>query len=444
MRLMSRLAISAAGFAMLGSAALTAAPALAQKKAEKAPAMQFSKEFRAAAGPAQTAFNAATALNDESKKLQAAGNVAGAAAKKAEAKAAYLAAKPSVDALAAGAKSPDEISTVAQWQLEIALNTDDIKGQEIAIDKILGSGRINPASEPALNYYSGIFAYETKNYPKAIERLTRAKQLGYAQADTPLMDSYLQGGQIDLGIKMAQDAIAARKTSGKPMDEDLFSRPALALQKAGRQAELMQFVLARLQYFPTRLYWHNAIDMIAQQTPALDTKLDLFRLKSTAGVMKDDYDYNTYSYLAAEAGLPAESLASISEGRQKVKISSASATELSKRETIQKAKLATDTKAGLNASEGTARASASGKIAASTGDAWLNYGEYAKAVTMYRLALEKGGAGVDLNAVNTRLGIALAKQGDKAGAKAAFAKVTGQRTSVAQLWTIYLDTGVNG
>ena len=439
----SRLALAAAGFALVGGAAMTATPALAQKKkAEKAASGEYSKEFRAAAGPAQEAMQKASALAEESKKLQAAGNAAAATAKREEAKAAFLAGKPAVDALAPLAKSGDEQVLVGEYQLQIAAFSDDQKGQQAALERILASGKANPASAGAYNYFAGAFAYQDKDYPKAIERLLAAKQLGYKDADAMLIDAYLQGGQVDQGLKMAREAIAARQAAGQPMTDDLFTRPALALQKADRKPEMMEFVLGRVQYFPTAEYWGNAVDMVVQQNPALDAKLDLLRLKSTAGLMRDEYDYTTYSYLAAEEGLPAESLAAIAEGRAKVKLGAAATTELRDREAKQKARLATDTKASLTGSEAAARSANNGRIAKSTGDAWLNHNEYAKAAAMYQLSLEKGG--VDANLLNTRIGIALAKQGDKAGAKAAFAKVTGPRANVAKLWTIYLDSGVKG
>ena len=442
----SRLALAVAGFALAGTAAMTATPALAQKKkaekAEKASSGDYSKEFRAAAGPAQEAMQKAAALGDESKKLQAAGDAAGAAAKKAEAKAAFLAAKPTVDALAPIAKTPDEQVLVGEYLLQIAVFSDDNKGQQDALERILSSGKVNPASAGAYNYFAGAFAYQDKNYPKAIERLAAAKQLGYKDADAMLIDAYLQGGQVDQGLKMAREAIAARQASGQAMTDDLFTRPALALQKTNRKPEMMEFVLGRVQYFPTAEYWRNAIDMVVQQSPTVDAKLDLLRLKSTAGIMRDEYDYTTYSYLAAEEGLPAESLAAITEARTKAKLGAAAVTELRDREAKQKARLATDTKASLCGSETAARSAANGRIAKSTGDAWLNHNEFAKAAAMYQLSLEKGG--VDANLLNTRIGIALAKQGDKAGAKAAFAKVTGPRANIAKLWTIYLDSGVKG
>jgi Flp pilus assembly protein TadD len=73
-----------------------------------------------------------------------------------------------------------------------------------------------------------------------------------------------------------------------------------------------------------------------------------------------------------------------------------------------------------------------------TGDAYLGYGEWAKAAELYRAALTK--SGVDASLTNLRLGIALARSGDKAGATAAFNAVTGTRADIAKYWLLYLAT----
>ena len=57
---------------------------------------------------------------------------------------------------------------------------------------------------------------------------------------------------------------------------------------------------------------------------------------------------------------------------------------------------------------------------------------------MFQLALTKGG--IDRDAVLTRLGIAQARAGKYAEAKATFAQVAGTRASIAQLWTAYVDS----
>ncbi|MBC7158750.1 MAG: hypothetical protein H5U21_01715, partial [Porphyrobacter sp.] len=57
---------------------------------------------------------------------------------------------------------------------------------------------------------------------------------------------------------------------------------------------------------------------------------------------------------------------------------------------------------------------------------------------MFALALEKGGVDRDRNL--TRLGIAQAKQGKMAEAKASFEQVSGVRAPVARMWALYADT----
>ena len=73
-----------------------------------------------------------------------------------------------------------------------------------------------------------------------------------------------------------------------------------------------------------------------------------------------------------------------------------------------------------------------------TADAYLGYGDYAKAATLYRAALGK--SGVDSNLANLRLGIALGRSGDKAGATTALNAVSGPRAGIAKLWLTWLST----
>ena len=85
-----------------------------------------------------------------------------------------------------------------------------------------------------------------------------------------------------------------------------------------------------------------------------------------------------------------------------------------------------------------APAAADGRLAANTGSAYLAYGDYAKAIDLFRLAQKKGG--IDADVVNTRLGIALSRSGQKDDARAAFQAVTGAaRKDVAQFWLLWLD-----
>ena len=80
-------------------------------------------------------------------------------------------------------------------------------------------------------------------------------------------------------------------------------------------------------------------------------------------------------------------------------------------------------------------ANATGVSVAATADALLSYGQPAKAEALYNLALQRGG--IDVQRVQTRIGIAQFDQGKFADAKASFDKVSGVRVPLAQLWSIY-------
>jgi hypothetical protein len=80
-------------------------------------------------------------------------------------------------------------------------------------------------------------------------------------------------------------------------------------------------------------------------------------------------------------------------------------------------------------------ANASAVTATGAADAFLSYGEAAKAEVLYTMALNKPGAEKDR--ILTRLGIAQLDQGKHAEAQASFGKVTGARRNIAQLWALY-------
>jgi hypothetical protein len=85
-----------------------------------------------------------------------------------------------------------------------------------------------------------------------------------------------------------------------------------------------------------------------------------------------------------------------------------------------------------------AMASSAARLAVRTADAYYGYGQFAEAAELYRAALSK--SGVDSNRVQLRLGMALARAGDKAGATAALNTVTGPPAELAKFWLVYVAT----
>jgi hypothetical protein len=70
------------------------------------------------------------------------------------------------------------------------------------------------------------------------------------------------------------------------------------------------------------------------------------------------------------------------------------------------------------------------------GDRYYGAGNYQKAAELYGKGLAKG---ADANLSNLRMGEALARAGDKAGATAALNKVGGSLAGIAKFWLIYVQ-----
>lgn len=397
---------------LVGCIAIAATPAaFAKKQAKEAAAVpEMSVAFRTAAIPVQ---NAIAAKN-------------------------YAAANSGIAAAEGAAVTPYEKYVAAHFRLEIATNLNDTGNQYKAIEAILATGQSTGKELPAMYFHAGNFAYTDGKYDLASSRLAQAVELGYAQNNVQLMlaDSYLKLNRLDEAFAIARQAIATKRAAGEQVPPDWFNRPASAAQKAGRSADLIDFIALRTESYPTPENWRNAAILTLQALKSeKGVTLDFYRLMDATGAIQSRNEYYEWAAAAGDSGLPGESVKAYQAGLRsgRVTASDAEFLALSKQ---QSSEIARD-KAGLAGAESSAAAATTGTIARATGDAWLGYDEYAKAAAMYRLALQKGG--IDTAQVTTRLGISLARSGDYAGAKQALSTVTGPMAGLARLWTIYVD-----
>lgn len=399
---------------MIGAAMVlvTAAPAVAQKgqKTAAAPAPKLGKAFRNAAAPVQEAVKVAN----------------------------YPDALAKLSAADAAATTPDEKFLAAQFRYQIAVAQKDQAAQATAIDAMMASGGAPATLAPQLTIASANSAYTAGNYPRAIQLLTQARAQGNTSNDVLLLlaESHFKTNQIPAGLAFVEQAVAAEQTAGKKPPEAWYARAASMAYKAKLMPQTAKWTREQVRAYPTRENWRSAL-VIYRDAQTLDDQLnlDLYRLMQTTKSLAGERDYFDYASLANERGLPGEAKTVIDEATA-AGGTTASSPSLKQLQTAVRPKIAGD-RASLAASERTATAAATGKQAASTADAYLSYGDNAKAATLYQLALSKGG--VDADAVNTRLGIALARSGQKEAARAAFANVKGPRSEIAQFWTLYLD-----
>ena len=315
-------------------------------------------------------------------------------------------------------------------------------GLKAPLEVLVANPRTPQADQARYNYQLGIFATNAKDTAAATTYFQRAQQLGYNDPNLPLqlVKLKMEGGDIAGGSAELEKVIDAQMAAGQKPDEQLF-RYAIARTNAKRMGPQTYGWLKRyVAAYPNAKTWRDVVVTYGLQPQGVATldkgqKVDLYRLLRSANALADQYDYEIYAQWALDLGLPYETKAVLAEGKAagKIPASSQNATSLT-----QAANQAISNEGSLAALEPRAKSAANGKLAASTGDAYLGSGNWAKAIEMYRLALEKGS--VDADAVNTRLGIALTNSGDKAGARTAFETVkTPPRDGIAGLWIAFLD-----
>jgi hypothetical protein len=251
-----------------------------------------------------------------------------------------------------------------------------------------------------------------------------------------LAEASFQSGKTAEGLAYAEQAIAMKSAGGQKAPEDWYRRALSVAYKAKMMGPVAKLSRMQAQSYPTAENWRTAL-VLYRDGSKLEgqQQLDLFRLMRRAKAVAGERDFFEYAQLATERGLPGEAKAVIEEGMASGAIGKVSR-PINELLATASGKVAGDL-ASLAASERGASSAANGKLAAGTADAFLGYGQDAKAAALYRMALQKGQ--VDVDQVNTRLGIALARQGMKEEARKAFSAVTGPRLEIAKFWLLWLD-----
>lgn len=395
----------------LGTTAIVGTnPALAQKKDKKAAGQKYdlSKPVREAVSAAQTAL--------------AAGDNATTAAKLAEARAA--------------ATTGDDKFVTGSVEYELARKTNDTKAQSAAVELMLSSGKVGADQLGQFNTVVGQLAYQANDFQKAERYLQAAVDAGAPDSNVfaLLVETKQKLGKTPEALQTLQAGIDKQKAAGQTVPKDWYGR-GIAIGYAAKlpqqtekltQEWLMAYPGDPSNWRDSLITWRDLNKVDAE------TELDVYRLMRSAGALKGQADYMEYvnaTYLRN----PGEAKAVLDEGVKAGFVNTASSQNAREINTIVSGKVSAD-RASLPKAPA---ASATGKALMNFGDAYLGYADWANAATFYKAAIAKGG--IDANVANIRLGQALARSGDKAGAKAAFAAVTGPRAGLARYWTIWVD-----
>lgn len=323
---------------------------------------------------------------------------------------------------------------LSYYKLQLGLLNKDRATQQQAIDAMLESGLTPAESVAVYNFFSGRFAYVDKDYAKAITRLEAAQAAGSKDESLSpmLMDSYLNTNQLDRGIALAKATIESERAAGKRPSEELYVRPARALQVANRNGEMLDLLALRLRDYNLPAVWRTTLYIVMQQEGSdKDLNLDTLRLMRAAHAMKERPEVLEYAALATEAGYPGEVVALVKEARASGIVPANDERFNSIMESQEPRARADAAVLAADAAKPAVRSNP--KAARQTADALAGSGDYATAISLYQGAAAGGDA-----LAQYRLGVAQALDGQVDAAVASFAKVQGNRQRLAQLWTIFL------
>ncbi len=351
--------------------------------------------------------------------------------------------RPQMLAMIPLAISPEEQQALGGMIFNAAILGKDLPMQLQGVEMMLASGNVQPLEQGRFNLVAFQIASNLGDHEKARSYLQRAIDLNYTSANVTVADLQMNMAETyfseDLhveGLSYLSSAIAARKQQALPVDERWYKRGVAIAYTNEIVPQVYDFVSDWVGEYPTAENWRDGVNL-TRNLNDFDPQvlLDLLRLGRKVGTLTEKNDYIYYIEAADPRRLPLEVKELIDSAYSSGIIPKGSDTFVDEQYRIAAGRIAAD-RADLPALERDAgSASAQMRTVLAAGDAFLNYGENAKAARFYEKSLSF--AGVDRNLALTRLGIAQIAMGDAAAASESLAKVEGVRIPVARLWGSY-------
>ncbi|MEA2998553.1 MAG: hypothetical protein QOK17_386 [Sphingomonadales bacterium] len=352
----------------------------------------------------------------------------------------WAAAQAALPAAQAAAQSPDAKYIVGQFQLQIGIGTNNEPLQAQAVDALLASGGAQASELPNLYRNQAALALRASppNAQKAEAAYARLIELVPNDPDTLVNLAKIknENRKPQEAVALLDRAIDAKRAAGQPVDESWYKYGLKIAYDNRLGPQAVKFSRGLVSGFPTKENWRDSL-LVYRDYGNLDAagKLDLLRLMRVSKALAGERDWYDYASAVNDAGFPGEAKAVLDEG---VSLHMVDPKKQAFAELLRtsSARLAGD-RAALAVDATRAMAAPTGASALKIGDGYYGYGDYAKAIELYRTAQSKGG--VDASTVQLRLGMALAMSGNRAEAETAFRAVTGSRADLAGYWLSWLS-----
>lgn len=330
----------------------------------------------------------------------------------------YATAKAKLDQAAALVKIPQERLAVEQLRVSYAANAGDPAALIAAVDAMVATKLMTPAD---LKPYKAAVPEAYVKLGDTAKSLAASKAFLDEYNGTPeqyheLARNYLKANDIASAIANFNKAIDMVKASGAKPPENFYTRLMLAHKQANDMGSYYATEERLATEYQNDAYWRELIARV-QNMPGYgyETRLDMFRTLEAAKVKLSKDEKNIAASEALKHGLPNEALQILEPAIASGELAGNAEAEKNLKDAKQlsaedKINLAKDTPGIV--SKGTATA------IAKTGEAYLSYGDNAKAIELIQKALDKGLTGEESDLAKLHLGIAQLRSGQKDAAQA--------------------------
>jgi tetratricopeptide (TPR) repeat protein len=287
-------------------------------------------------------------------------------------------------------------------------------------------------------------AYQTKDYPKAIEYGKRS----YDTNPDPDMGIYLGNSyyiinDFEKARDVLKDVIAKLKTAGKSPDEQTLRIVQSACYNIKDNDCVAEEMEELVRHYPKPNYWTDLTNSLLRVSKNDKELLNILRLADGVDVMVEPSQFTEMAQLAMGQGLPGEAQAIIEKGTAKGVFKDAREKDLATRILGEAKTAVTLDKSTLDKQDAAARAKPTGDSDVKLGAAYLSYGQNDKAIEALARGIGKGGV-KSPDEAGLLLGIANFRANKIAEATTAFGTVNKDpgMMRIAKLWL--LKTGAPG
>lgn len=329
------------------------------------------------------------------------------------------------------AKTSDDRYFIASLQVKAALAANDLAGLRTGIEALEASGGADKADLATRYADLGNRLSKAGQSAAAATALQKAATL---DPDNPaalmlLADARAKSGNNAEAVSLMQRSFAAKKARGEKVAETNYKFAAGLAHKL-RSPAALDITRDWLAAYPTTNNWREGLRLYRDVTSAKGAQLaDAMRLARAANAVSGRSDYYAYVTALLDTGALTEAKAVLAEAAASgINVNDSSFKTLSTKAS------AAPTRAAADAAAKTALAGGSASALIAAGDTLYGLGAFAEAAPLYRAAVAKGDTGL----ANLRLGMALARAGDKAAAQAAFNAVSGSNQALARIWLVWL------